>query len=58
MSALVPPFRTTVEGRGAKRREGRAAWRRRQTLLHENLGEDKHLVGQTISMSKNLLFFA
>lgn len=34
MSALVPPFRTTVDGRGAKRREGRAAWRRRQTLLH------------------------
>ena len=33
MSALVPPFRTTVEGQGAKRRDGRAAWRRRQTLL-------------------------
>ena len=35
MSALVPPLRTTVDGREAKRRQGSAAWRRRHTLLQE-----------------------
>lgn len=41
MSALVPPFNTSLDGSGAKSRQGNATCKRRHTLLEgEGEGEE------------------